>query len=159
MKLAALALPLALGLGGLAAADPAPSGAPAPSGTPARSGAPASADDPSRAEFRQLLLQRFDRDHDGQLDAHERQRAARALRRIARRMADDDRTAAHPGGKPTDPAAQQARRQRRIAHLIERFDRNHDGVVSPDEMPPGLARRLSAIDRNGNGAIDPRDAP
>ena len=32
-------------------------------------------------------------------------------------------------------------------------------VVSPDEMPPGLARRLSAIDRNGNGAIDPRDAP
>jgi Ca2+-binding EF-hand superfamily protein len=43
--------------------------------------------------------------------------------------------------------------------LVQRFDRNGDGVVSPDEMPPGMARRLQRLDRNGDGWLDDRDRP
>jgi hypothetical protein len=41
--------------------------------------------------------------------------------------------------------------------LVRRYDTNGDGVVSPDEMPPGLARRLRPLDRNGDGWLDERD--
>ena len=44
-------------------------------------------------------------------------------------------------------------------NLVQRYDRNGDGVVSPDEMPPGMARRLQRLDRNGDGWLDERDQP
>ena len=137
MKLAALAIATTLGLAGLAHADPA---------NPAR----------PRGQFRQLLLERFDRNHDGRLEPEERRQAIRTLRRIARNMAMQERRAegreARQGARPRGQ-----RREERRERLLRRFDTNHDGVVGPDEMPPGMARRLQPLDRNGDGWLDERD--
>ncbi len=141
MKLAALAFLTTLGLGGIAAADPA-----GPVNPPADPVAPRA--EPPRGQLHQLLLERFDRDHDGRLDPEERRHAIRALRRLARRMEMQERR-----------AEQGTRREARMRELVRRYDRNGDGVVSPDEMPPGLARRLQRLDRNGDGWLDERDQP
>jgi hypothetical protein len=93
-------------------------------------------------ELRQALLQRFDRDGDGRLEPRERRQAARALRRMAKRMSQQG------GG---DRMAM--RRQR----LIERFDTNGDGNLGPGELPPRLQRKLRRMDRNGDGWVDQRD--
>jgi hypothetical protein len=123
MKLAALALVTTLGLGGAAYAEPARPG----------------------AKLHQVLLERFDRNHDGRLEPRERRRAVRALRKLARRMAMQDRRAEHRGVRERE--------------LVRRFDTNGDGVVGPEEMPPGLARKLRPLDRNGDGWLDERDRP
>ena len=159
MKLAALALLTTLGLGGVAGADPV---------RPV---------DRPRGELRQLLLERFDKNHDGQLDPKERRHAIRAIRRIAHRMAvqerrearranreagrDANRDANREAGRDADREARradrEARRQARMRALVQRYDRNGDGVVTPDEMPPGVARRLQPLDRNRDGWLDDRD--
>ena len=128
MKLAALALVTTLGLGSAAHADPAAQ---------------------PRGQFRQLLLEKFDRNHDGRLEPQERRRAIRALRRLARKMAMQERR-------------QEGRREegrRGPMRNLRRFDTNHDGVVGPEEMPPGMARRLRPLDRNRDGWVDERDQP
>jgi hypothetical protein len=133
MKLAALAIATTLGLAGLAHADPANAARP-------------------RGQFRQLLLERFDRNHDGRLEPEERRQAIRTLRRIARNMAMQER-------RTEGREARQDGRRRgdRRERLLRRFDTNHDGVVGPDEMPPGMARKLRPLDRNGDGWLDDRD--
>jgi hypothetical protein len=145
MKLAALVLVTSLGLGGMAHADPVDSrGTPAGIAAEGRRGSI----DPARprGQFRQLLLERFDRNHDGRLEPQERRHAIRTLRRIARKMAMQERRG----------EAREARRDGRGRNL-RRFDTNHDGVVGPDEMPPGMARKLRPLDRNGDGWLDERD--
>ncbi|HEX3766390.1 MAG TPA: EF-hand domain-containing protein [Kofleriaceae bacterium] len=152
MKLAALAFLTTLGLGGVAGADPAGPGNPAPLDprvvVPAGPPAPVArrADRP-RGQLRQALMERFDRNHDGRLDPEERRHAIHALRRMARRMEVQDRRDERGA----------ARREERMRELVRRYDRNGDGVVGPDEMPPGLARRLQRLDRNGDGWLDERD--
>lgn len=151
MKLATLALVTTLGLAGAASADPAGPYAPAPGPYAAPPGRLAGPDARPpvahpRGELRQLLLERFDRDHDGRLDARERHRAIRALRRLARRMEMRERR-----------AELGVQREARMRALVQRFDRNGDGVVSPDEIPPGVARRLQRLDRNRDGWLDERD--
>ena len=125
MKLAALALLTTLGLGGAAYADPGRPDAPRPHG-----------------QLRQALLERFDANHDGRLEPQERRHAARVLRRLARKLAREDR----------------GDRVQRARGMARRYDRNGDGVVSPDEMPPGAARRLQPLDQNGDGWLDDRDS-
>ena len=144
MKLAALAFAAALGLGGVAAADPAAPGTPV--NPPAGPVAPRA--DRPRGPLRQVLLERFDRNHDGRLDPEERRHAVRALRRLARRMEMQERRGEQGAG-----------REARMRELVRRYDRNGDGVVNPDEMPPGLARRLQRLDRNRDGWLDDRDQP
>lgn len=134
MKLAALAIATTLGLAGLAHADPA---------DPANPARP-------RGQFRQLLLERFDRNHDGRLEPQERRQAIRTLRRIARKMAMQERRAE---GRQAGRQGGRDLRER----ALRRFDTNHDGVVGPDEMPPGMARKLRRLDRNGDGWLDDRD--
>jgi hypothetical protein len=89
------------------------------------------------------LMERFDRNHDGRLEPQERRAAIRALRQLARQMAREDRRV--------------SREQARVRRTIRRYDVNHDGVVSPDEIPPGAARRLRPLDRNGDGWVDDAD--
>jgi hypothetical protein len=131
MKLVALALVTTLGLTGLAHADPA---------DPAR----------PRGQLRQLLLERFDRNHDGRLEPQERRHAIRALRRIARKMEIRERRV------ESRREARQGDRDVR-GRALSQVDTNHDGVVDPDEMPPGTARKLRRLDRNGDGWLDDRD--
>ena len=87
MKLAALFLVAALG--GTAAADPypVPYGPPPPGAQVGVGVQPV----PPRVAFRQMLLERFDRNHDGVLEPRERRHAAKALRRMAKRLARGDR--------------------------------------------------------------------
>jgi hypothetical protein len=94
-----------------------------------------------RGELRRLLIAHFDRNGDGRLEPRERRAAARALRRIAKRLAR--------GGQ----------QQGRAGALIRRFDLNHDGNVGPGEMPPGLADRLRARDRNRDGWLSGDELP
>ncbi len=102
MKLAALALVTTLGSVSAAYAEPAR----------------------PRGQLQELLLERFDRNHDGRLEPRERRRAIRALRKLARRMAIQERRA--------------AMRDVRRRELVRRFRTNGDGIVGPGEMPPGL---------------------
>jgi hypothetical protein len=46
---------------------------------------------PPRVALRQMLLERFDRNHDGRLGPRERRHAARALRKMAKRLARGER--------------------------------------------------------------------
>ena len=46
---------------------------------------------PPRVVMRQMLLERFDRNHDGRLGPRERRHAARALRKMAKRLARGER--------------------------------------------------------------------
>jgi hypothetical protein len=46
-----------------------------------------------RVAMKEMLLERFDRNHDGRLDARERRHAARVLRKLAKRLAREDRAA------------------------------------------------------------------
>jgi Ca2+-binding EF-hand superfamily protein len=94
-----------------------------------------------RAQLRQLLLQHFDRNHDGRLEPRERKQAARALRRLAMRIEHG-----HP----------RAHRQRRF---VQRFDLNHDGNVGPGELPPALADELRPLDRDGDGWLHGDELP
>jgi hypothetical protein len=147
MKLATLAVVASLGIASAAHADPAvavPVVPVAPIGAP---GARVAAGMPARphGELRQALLERFDRDRDGRLEPQERRRAIRALRRLARRLEAHERL---------------DHRAARTQNLVRRFDTNHDGVVTPDEMPPGVARKLRRLERrsredhNDKGARD-----
>lgn len=41
------------------------------------------------------------------------------------------------------------------AALLLRYDANHDGIVSRDEMEAGLKADFAAADTNGDGCLDP----
>ncbi|MGH2897794.1 MAG: EF-hand domain-containing protein, partial [Solirubrobacteraceae bacterium] len=108
-----------------------------------------------RGQLRQLVLERFDRNHDGRLEPEERRQAIRTLRRIARNMAMQERRT--EGREARQDGHRRGQGDDRRERLLRRFDTNHDGVIGPDEMPPGMARRLRPLDRNGDGWVDERD--
>ena len=164
MKLAAIAVVASLGLGGAAYADRA-GDHDAPAATAPAEVAPRGPTPRPRGEVREVLLERFDRNHDGVLQPAERRRAIHALRRLARRMAMEERrrqvrdarardrisrAEAEPGPDNLPP---------HLARTLRRLDTNHDGRIGPDEMPPGLARRLRRFDRNGDGVLSPDELP
>ncbi|HEY5945344.1 MAG TPA: EF-hand domain-containing protein [Kofleriaceae bacterium] len=129
MKLALAAVLLVLGVSGAAHADDGP---PPPQQPPAAA---------QRGQFRQLLLQRFDRNHDGRLEPRERRQAAKALHRLAAKLMRGDM------------------RQQRQRKFIRRFDLDHDGNVGPGEMPPGLADEMRPLDRDGDGWLRGDELP
>jgi hypothetical protein len=49
---------------------------------------------PPRVAFRQMILERFDANHDGRLEPRERRHAARTLRKLAKRLARGERSQA-----------------------------------------------------------------
>jgi hypothetical protein len=86
MKLAVLFVAL---LVGTASAQPYPMGGPPPGAQVGVGVQPV----PPRVAFRQMMLERFDRNHDGVLEPRERRHAAKALRRMAKRLARGERRA------------------------------------------------------------------
>jgi hypothetical protein len=98
-----------------------------------------------RGQLRAMLLQHFDRNHDGRLGPRERRHAAKALHRLAAKMMRKD--------------MRQGGHQMRQRKFVERFDRNGDGDVGPAEMPPGLADELRPLDRDGDGWLEGNELP
>jgi len=74
-------------LGGTASAQPYPMGGPPP-GAQVGIGVERV---PPRVAFRQMILERFDKNHDGVLEPRERRHAAKALRKMAKRLARGER--------------------------------------------------------------------
>jgi len=105
-------------------------------------GTTAYADPAPRGQFRQLMLERFDRNRDGRLEPNERRHAARALRRMAHKLMRED-----------------MRRERRHARFIHRFDANGDGNIGPGELPPELTDELRPLDRDGDGWLRGDELP
>jgi hypothetical protein len=89
MKLAALLTVLTLGGAAQAQGYYGPPGAmPPPPGAVVGVGVQPV---PPRVAFRQMVLERFDTNHDGRLEPRERRHAARALRKMAKRLARGER--------------------------------------------------------------------
>ena len=128
MKLAAILLGILISATGIARADD-DFGDPQPRpqvGNPQRG--------QRMQKLRRALVEQFDRDGDGRLNPRERRQAARALRRMAKRMGEN-------------------RRQR----LIQKYDLDGDGNLGPGELPPRVQQKLRRLDRNGDGWLDQRD--
>jgi hypothetical protein len=98
---------------------------------------------PKRKQLRALVMQHFDKNHDGRLERRERKQAARALKRLANRM---ERTQGRP-------------RNGRHAKMIRRFDLNGDGNLGPGEVPPTIANELRPLDRDGDGWLQGNELP
>jgi Ca2+-binding EF-hand superfamily protein len=52
-----------------------------------------------------------------------------------------------------DPPARPEAQRPEVARLLERNDRNKDGVLDKDECPEPLRRRFEALDRNQDGKL------
>lgn len=82
------------------------------------------------------LIERGDRDGDGDLSERE-------FQQMARRAAEFQQSAAAP-----------AEVRRNVRQLLKRFDRNQDGKLNADEAPPRMANNFDRLDRNANGLLD-----
>jgi hypothetical protein len=83
--------------------------------------------DGKRAEFRQKLLEKFDRNGNGQLDPDERDAAREAMQK--RRDEAGGRTSGRPGAM--DPELRKK--------LLEKFDTDGDGKLSESERAAAKA--------------------
>jgi hypothetical protein len=90
MKLAGLFLVLFVGTASAQYAGP-PGAYPVPAPPPGAQVGVGVERMPPRVVIRQMLLERFDRNHDGRLGPRERRHAARALRKMAKRLARGER--------------------------------------------------------------------
>lgn len=142
MKLAILAF--VLSVSGVAAADEL--GPVDPYAVPPPPPAPMLKQPRQQRPLKAFLLAKFDRNHDGRLEPRERMHAAKALRRLANRLAGQQQQ------------GQQGRQQRR-QKFIRKYDLNGDGNVGPGEMPPALGQEMRPLDTNGDGWLTGNELP
>ena len=112
-----------------------------------------------RQQMRARMLERFDANGDGELDATEKQ-AASAARQARRADALARYDADHDGklDKTERRGLVQERRGERFDRIAAKLDKNGDGALTPDELPQAgrgarRARRLERADRNRDGII------
>ena len=59
------------------------------------------------------------------------------------------------GGKRRGQKGQRGQQRRpNLAEMIKRMDRNADGNITKDELPPMMQQRFSRMDTNGDGVFD-----
>lgn len=87
MKLAGLFLVLFVGTASAQGYNGPPGNYPVPAPPPGAQVGVGIERVPPRVAMRQMLLERFDKNHDGRLGPRERRHAARALRKMAKRLA------------------------------------------------------------------------
>jgi Ca2+-binding EF-hand superfamily protein len=132
--------------------------------------APDAADDrgtreASRAQRRAELMQRFDKDDDGQLSAEEREAMRRARRerqqdRMLEAFDDDGNGELDEDERAMRDAAREKRVADRAQRAMETLDADTDGTISLAEAEAGgrrgrqFVRRFSEIDENGDGHLD-----
>jgi Ca2+-binding EF-hand superfamily protein len=111
----------------------------------------------------QRMLQKFDSNHDGVLDASELEAmAAHRAQRRAQRFQRFDRDGDGTLNKAEKQAFKQERRamktRKRAARKLARLDQNNDGALSWSEVSANpratrLKQRFHAIDSNGDGLL------
>lgn len=116
------------------------------------------------------LFKALDSDEDGQLSASEIENASKSILKLdkngdgivsAEEMRPDPAQMpmfAGPGrpngpGQPGGPGAPGPGPEM-MMRMFENRDKDKDGKLSGDEIPPQMKERLSNIDTNGDGAID-----
>ncbi|MBC8243844.1 MAG: CotH kinase family protein [Verrucomicrobia bacterium] len=118
------------------------------------SGRPGQGDRPDRDALRREVLERFDKNQDGELDDEEREAARGSFRREG-----PPRLSGRPGGPPPDAERRDrggrggrgrggSRRGQRI-ELIPKFDRDGDGIL--DKAERTAAREHVKEQRSGEG--------
>ena len=146
--LAALALAACSGEGG----DPSPADVPQGTASAALEAAPQGTNagghhDPAK------FIQRFDTNADGKLEVSELPQRMQAFMGKADTNGDgvlttDELTAARDAfhakfaGKSLDPAT-----------VLKNLDKNGDGKLEADEVPPHMQKFMSKVDTNGDGAL------
>ena len=111
--------------------------------------------------FRNLpVMKTLDVDEDGQLSTAEIENASKSLIKLdkngdgilsAEEMRPDPTQMPMfaPGGQPNNPPNPEL-----MMRMFEGRDRNKDGKLTDDEIPPQMLERLSNIDQNNDGQID-----
>ncbi len=123
----------------------------------------------AETELTDALLIAMDTDHDGVVTKIEMNKAMAALRKVHKDSkgnmvvpdkAAADATAAAPGadaalgqGGAAAPAGDQRNNNEAMARFME-YDANHDGVLSPNEVPAQMRGMLREADVNRDGVID-----
>lgn len=92
------------------------------------------------------ILFALDADHDGILSAAEIRNSTAALLPL-----DAD----HDGSiEAAEMRVRQQTPQERTDHMLDEWDTNKDGKLSPEEVPDGLRPRFAAADTNADGFLD-----
>jgi hypothetical protein len=109
----------------------------------------------------------MDADGDGTVTPVEYKKAMAALHKAHKdskgnmtyeKAADDNANANAAGADPAQGAAAGGGPQQQEAgRFMQQYDRNGDGVLTPDELPPQLAAALRDADTNHDRRIDPAE--
>src|SRR6185436_214973 len=119
------------------------------------------------------LLAAMDTDGDGVVTKAEMTKALAALRRVPKdskgKMTVEKTANANAAGPGAGPEAGQGnpgigaaagpgggRGNEALARFMQ-YDRNRDGRLTPDEVPPQARAMLQGADLNGDGAIEPAE--
>jgi Ca2+-binding EF-hand superfamily protein len=145
-----------------------------PDNPPAPPAPPTPPAPPERRPGRGGLIERLDRNGDGVIDKEELEGAGRIGRRIGRADTNGDGIITREeldgllgggqqgGGNGGNGGGDGERPRRRggadrVKELIERLDRNGNGVIDKDELPEGWGERIGPADTNGDGVITPEE--
>ena len=127
-----------------------------------------------KGELKQLLLERFDRDQDGQLDRQERRKAARALNRLAQRLVREEMRAemgAPLRGQPgemVDPFGPRPRDQvvdpfggqrRQMRAQRDQMRGQRDQMRTERKRERQQRRFMRRFDLNRDGDVGPGEMP
>jgi EF hand len=122
----------------------------------------------AETDLANALLAIMDTDGDGVVTSIEYSKALKAINKVKKdnkgnraynKPADANATAA--GGDPAQVGAAAAGgaagRGNEATGRLMQYDTNHDGVLSPNEVPPQARAMLQGADLNGDGVIDARE--
>jgi len=115
------------------------------------------------AEVIDAILIAMDADHDGIVSQKEMTKALAALRKVPKdkqgNITTPDKAATDPNAAGADAGLAQGavadgRNNNEVMGRFMQMDSNHDGVLSPNEVPPQQQVMLRAADTNRDGVID-----
>ncbi|MFM9115378.1 MAG: EF-hand domain-containing protein [Planctomycetota bacterium] len=119
------------------------------------------------------LMKALDTNEDGQLSASEIENAGKALLKLDKNgdgLVSTEEMAPEPGQMPAfggpngpgrpgqrpaggDPAGA-GRNPEMLQRMLQNLDKEKDGKISVDELPPQMKERAGRLDLNGDGVID-----
>jgi Ca2+-binding EF-hand superfamily protein len=111
------------------------------------------------------LFHALDTNHDGKLDAKEIAAASETLKKMANsdgEITRDDLLKSMPnlaggfggGGAAGGLPAGEPNGEAILKRIMQQLDKNGDGKIQKDELPPRLQQRFDELDTNHDGALD-----